>query len=51
VDPTIDHVALPAHDAEAAARWLAWILGVDRVEPDGPDGDMFNVASLRTVAW
>jgi catechol 2,3-dioxygenase-like lactoylglutathione lyase family enzyme len=44
MEPTIDHVALPAHNAETAARWLARILGVDRPEPAGPDGDMFDVA-------
>ncbi len=43
MEPTIDHVAVPAPDPEAAARWLAGILGADGVAPDGPDGDMFNV--------
>jgi catechol 2,3-dioxygenase-like lactoylglutathione lyase family enzyme len=42
--PRIDHVALPARDAEAAARFLGQILGVDAIRPDGPDGDMFNLA-------
>jgi catechol 2,3-dioxygenase-like lactoylglutathione lyase family enzyme len=41
--PTIDHVAVPAHDPERAAAFLARALGVVGVVPDGPDGDMFAV--------
>jgi catechol 2,3-dioxygenase-like lactoylglutathione lyase family enzyme len=41
--PTIDHVALPARDAEASARHLADVLGVGDPRRDGPDGDMFIV--------
>jgi hypothetical protein len=40
---SIDHLALPAADAEAAARWFAEIVGLAAPEPDGPDEDMFNV--------
>jgi catechol 2,3-dioxygenase-like lactoylglutathione lyase family enzyme len=43
MSPTIDHVALPAQDAEAAARQLAGVLGAGDPTPDGPDGDMFSV--------
>jgi catechol 2,3-dioxygenase-like lactoylglutathione lyase family enzyme len=42
--PTIDHVALPARDAEAAARHLARVLGVEDPTPAGPDGDIFSVS-------
>jgi catechol 2,3-dioxygenase-like lactoylglutathione lyase family enzyme len=37
-------VGLPARDAEASARHLADVLGVEDPVPDGPDNDMFNVA-------
>jgi catechol 2,3-dioxygenase-like lactoylglutathione lyase family enzyme len=40
---SIDHLALPAADAEASARWFAEILGLQAPLPDGPDEDMFNV--------
>jgi len=40
----IDHLGLPATDAEASARWLAEILGLEPPVPDGPDGDMFNLS-------
>jgi catechol 2,3-dioxygenase-like lactoylglutathione lyase family enzyme len=40
----IDHLALPATNAEASARWFAEILGQMPPVPDGPDGDMYNVA-------
>ena len=40
---SIDHLALPAADAEASARWFAEILGLAAPLPDGPDEDMFNV--------
>jgi catechol 2,3-dioxygenase-like lactoylglutathione lyase family enzyme len=43
VSPTIDHVALPARDAEASARHLADVLGVEDPVRDGPDNDMFSV--------
>ena len=46
--PRIDHLALPARDAEAAARFLGQILGVDAIVPDGPDGDMFNLSLGET---
>jgi len=39
----IDHVALPARNAEAEARFLGRILGLDGVAPAGPDGDMFSL--------
>ena len=40
---SIDHLALPAADAEASARWFAEILGLAAPLPDGRDEDMFNV--------
>ena len=40
---SIDHLALPAADAEASARWFAEIPGLAAPLPDGPDEDMFNV--------
>jgi hypothetical protein len=33
----IDHLALPAADAEASATWFAEILGLAAPLPDGPD--------------
>ena len=39
----IDHLALPATNAEASAQWFAEILGLQAPLPDGPDGDMYNV--------
>jgi catechol 2,3-dioxygenase-like lactoylglutathione lyase family enzyme len=44
VSVVIDHLGLPAANAETAARWLAEILGLSSPVPDGPDGDMYNVA-------
>jgi catechol 2,3-dioxygenase-like lactoylglutathione lyase family enzyme len=41
--PTIDHLALPARDPGAAARFLAEVLGLEPPMPDGPDGDMINL--------
>jgi catechol 2,3-dioxygenase-like lactoylglutathione lyase family enzyme len=43
MEPTIDHISVPSPEPETAALWLATILGIDRVEPDGPGGDMFKV--------
>jgi catechol 2,3-dioxygenase-like lactoylglutathione lyase family enzyme len=43
VSLVIDHLALPASSAEAAAQWFADILGLQAPVPDGPDGDMYNV--------
>jgi catechol 2,3-dioxygenase-like lactoylglutathione lyase family enzyme len=40
----IDHLGLPATNAEASAQWFAEILGLKPPVPDGPDGDMYNVA-------
>jgi catechol 2,3-dioxygenase-like lactoylglutathione lyase family enzyme len=37
---SIDHVAIPAGDPEAAARFLGELLGLD-VAPDGPDGEFW----------
>ncbi|MGH9124540.1 MAG: VOC family protein [Acidimicrobiales bacterium] len=36
---TIDHVGIPATDPEAAASFLAWVLGEGVVRADGPPGD------------
>jgi len=44
VSVKIDHLALPATNAEASARWLAEILDLEPPRPDGPDGDIFNVS-------
>jgi catechol 2,3-dioxygenase-like lactoylglutathione lyase family enzyme len=41
--PTIDHLALPTRDPEAAGRFLAEVLGLGPPVPDRPDGDMFNL--------
>jgi catechol 2,3-dioxygenase-like lactoylglutathione lyase family enzyme len=43
VTVSIDHLALPAADAETSARWFAEILGLATPLPDGPDEDMFKV--------
>jgi catechol 2,3-dioxygenase-like lactoylglutathione lyase family enzyme len=40
----IDHIAVPALDPAAAARFLASILGLSPPERDGADGDMYRVA-------
>jgi catechol 2,3-dioxygenase-like lactoylglutathione lyase family enzyme len=40
----IDHLGLPSTNAEASAKWLADILGLESPVPDGADGDMYNVA-------
>jgi catechol 2,3-dioxygenase-like lactoylglutathione lyase family enzyme len=39
----IDHIALPAHDPSASARFLADLLGLRPPEVNGPDGDMYRV--------
>jgi catechol 2,3-dioxygenase-like lactoylglutathione lyase family enzyme len=39
----IDHVALPARDADWSARSLATLLGDVPVRPEGPDGDVLAV--------
>jgi hypothetical protein len=44
VSPTIDHVALPVRDAEASARQLPGVLGVEEPMPDRPDDDVFRTA-------
>jgi catechol 2,3-dioxygenase-like lactoylglutathione lyase family enzyme len=36
----IDHLALPARDADWSARYLATLLGDVEARPAGPDGDM-----------
>ena len=43
VPVSIDHLALPAADAETSARWFAEILGLAAPQPDGSDEGMFNV--------
>ena len=37
---SIDHIALPARDVVASARFLSEILGVASAAPRGPDGEM-----------
>jgi catechol 2,3-dioxygenase-like lactoylglutathione lyase family enzyme len=44
VSVVIDHLGLPATNAEAAAHWFAEILGLRSPVLDGPDGDMYSVA-------
>ena len=39
----IDHVALGARDPQAAAGWLAELLGLAPPRPEGADDDMFAV--------
>ena len=39
----IDHLALPARDADWSARSLATLLGGVPVHPAGPDGDMVSL--------
>jgi catechol 2,3-dioxygenase-like lactoylglutathione lyase family enzyme len=48
VSVVIDHLGLPATNAEAAAQWFAEILGLKPPVPDGPDADMFSVALSGT---
>jgi catechol 2,3-dioxygenase-like lactoylglutathione lyase family enzyme len=43
VSVMIDHLGLPARDAEASAEWFAEILGLEPPVADGPDRDMDNV--------
>jgi len=44
VSVAIDHLALPATNAEASARWFAEILGLPPPVAEGPDEDMYSVA-------
>jgi catechol 2,3-dioxygenase-like lactoylglutathione lyase family enzyme len=39
----IDHLALPALDPQAAARFVAAVLGDRPVRPAGPEGEFFQV--------
>jgi catechol 2,3-dioxygenase-like lactoylglutathione lyase family enzyme len=43
VSVRIDHLALPARDADRSARYLATLLGDVAVHPEGPDGDMVSI--------
>jgi catechol 2,3-dioxygenase-like lactoylglutathione lyase family enzyme len=43
VNVRIDHVALPARDADWSARSLATLLGGVPVNAAGPDGDMVSL--------
>jgi catechol 2,3-dioxygenase-like lactoylglutathione lyase family enzyme len=43
VSVVIDHLGLPATNAEEAAQWFSEILGLQAPVADGPDGDMYNV--------
>jgi len=45
VPASIDHLALPAADAEASARWFAEILGLAATLPDGPDEERLRQAT------
>jgi catechol 2,3-dioxygenase-like lactoylglutathione lyase family enzyme len=36
----LDHIAIPAHDVVASARFLSEILGVASAAPCGPEGEM-----------
>ena len=38
-----DQVGLAARDPQRSARFLADVLGLSNVTPDGPDDDLFNV--------
>jgi catechol 2,3-dioxygenase-like lactoylglutathione lyase family enzyme len=43
VSVVIDHLGLPATNAEEAAQWFSEILGLQAPVAEGPDGDMYNV--------
>jgi catechol 2,3-dioxygenase-like lactoylglutathione lyase family enzyme len=36
----LDHVGVPARDADASARFLAELLGLTPATPEGPEGEM-----------
>src|ERR687885_2314123 len=48
VPVSIDHLALPAADAEASARWFAEILGLAAPLPDGPDEEFATLCGAPT---
>lgn len=39
----LDHLALPARNPAASARWLAELLELPPPRPEGPDADMFSL--------
>jgi len=53
---TLDHIGIPARDAEASARFLSEILGLGPARSEGPDGEMYcltvaeNVSLLFSIA-
>jgi|SRR5262245_37392414 len=47
---TLDHVGIPARDAEASARFLSEILGLGPAWPEGPDGEMYRLTIAENVS-
>jgi catechol 2,3-dioxygenase-like lactoylglutathione lyase family enzyme len=46
---TLDHIGISSRDAAASARFLSEILGIAPANPDGQDGDMYNLAIGESV--
>lgn len=46
----LDHIGIPARDAEASARFLSEILGLGPARPEGPDGEMYCLTIAENVS-
>jgi catechol 2,3-dioxygenase-like lactoylglutathione lyase family enzyme len=46
----LDHIGIPARDAEASTRFLSEILGLGPAGPEGPDGDMYCLTIAENVS-
>ena len=47
---TLDHIGISARDAEASARFLSEILGLESARPEGPQGEMFCLTIGESVS-
>jgi catechol 2,3-dioxygenase-like lactoylglutathione lyase family enzyme len=47
---TLDHIGIAARDAEASARFLSEILGLEPARPEGPDGAMYCLTISENVS-
>jgi catechol 2,3-dioxygenase-like lactoylglutathione lyase family enzyme len=47
---TLDHIGIPARDAEASARFLSEIFGLEPATPEGPEGDMYCLTIAENVS-
>src|SRR5215468_9289802 len=46
----LDHIGIAARDAEASARFLSEILGLESARPEGPQGEMFCLTIDESVS-